>query len=186
MPGTAGSADRATGSRLSQKLPRGVGRRRMMIIITLFNVENVQCSRPRPRLPLRVWMQAVCAHGKGSSGGLKRRTDNVVDACPPLPKLVTTAHPDRARPARHSSSAQYPIHPARPAPPSATCLFDTHHLFPNYSYAYYNEITDEIKLFAKEHQFNYKQFPITVALRKHYELLESNATTIGEVMEEAM
>lgn len=61
-----------------------------------------------------------------------------------------------------------------------------HHLFPNYSYAYYNEITDEIKLFAEEHHFNYKQFPMTVALRKHYELLESNATTIGEVMEEAM
>ena len=61
-----------------------------------------------------------------------------------------------------------------------------HHLFPNYSYVYYNEITDEIKQFAKENNFNYKQFPITVALRKHYELLESNATSISDVMEEAM
>lgn len=61
-----------------------------------------------------------------------------------------------------------------------------HHLFPNYSYAYYREITEEIRQFAHEHHFNYKQFPLTVALRKHYELLESNATTIGEVMEEAM
>lgn len=61
-----------------------------------------------------------------------------------------------------------------------------HHLFPNYSYAYYNEITDEIKHFANEHQFTYKQFPLAVALRKHYELLESNATSISEVMEESM
>lgn len=61
-----------------------------------------------------------------------------------------------------------------------------HHLFPNYSYAYYNEITDEIEQFAREHNFNYKKFPMTVALRKHYELLETNATTIGHIMEEAM
>lgn len=61
-----------------------------------------------------------------------------------------------------------------------------HHLFPNYSYEYAHEITDEIKKFAAEHHFNYKQFPLFTALRKHYELLKSNATSIGEVMEETM
>ena len=61
-----------------------------------------------------------------------------------------------------------------------------HHLFPNYSYVYYNEITDEIQQFAAEKGFNYKQFPMTVALRKHYELLESNAVSVSHIMEEAM
>ncbi|MCC2589547.1 fatty acid desaturase family protein [Chryseobacterium sp. MFBS3-17] len=61
-----------------------------------------------------------------------------------------------------------------------------HHLFPNYSYVYYDEITDEVKKFAAEHHFNYKQFPITVALGKHYQLLKTNATSIHEVMEETM
>ena len=61
-----------------------------------------------------------------------------------------------------------------------------HHLFPNYSYAYYNEITDEIKQFAKENHFHYKQFTLTSALSKHYQLLRMNATSIGNVMEETM
>jgi linoleoyl-CoA desaturase len=42
-----------------------------------------------------------------------------------------------------------------------------HHLFPNYSYAYYNEITEEIEEFAKEHNLGYKRFPIFTALGKH-------------------
>ena len=61
-----------------------------------------------------------------------------------------------------------------------------HHLFPNYSYVYYDEITDEVKKFARENNLNYKQFPITVALGKHYQLLKTNATSISEVMEETM
>lgn len=61
-----------------------------------------------------------------------------------------------------------------------------HHLFPNYSYAYYDEITDEIKQFAQENNFNYKQFSLFTALGKHYQLLKTNATSISEVMEETM
>ena len=61
-----------------------------------------------------------------------------------------------------------------------------HHLFPNYSYEYYHEITDEIKKFAKEHQFNYKQYSMFKALGMHYQLLKSNATSVKTVMEETM
>ncbi len=61
-----------------------------------------------------------------------------------------------------------------------------HHLFPNYSYEYYHEITDEIKKFAKEHNFRYKQYPLFTALGMHYNLLKTNATSIGEMMEESM
>ncbi len=61
-----------------------------------------------------------------------------------------------------------------------------HHLFPNYSYAYYDEITDEIKQFAQENNLKYKQFSLFTALRKHYHLLKSNATSINDVMEETM
>lgn len=61
-----------------------------------------------------------------------------------------------------------------------------HHLFPNYSYEYYHEITDEIKKFAQEHNFRYKQYPLFTALGMHYDLLKTNATSIGEVLEETM
>lgn len=61
-----------------------------------------------------------------------------------------------------------------------------HHLFPNYSYSYYNEITEEIAQFAREKQLPYKRFGLFEALGKHYQLLKSNATSIGEVMEETM
>lgn len=61
-----------------------------------------------------------------------------------------------------------------------------HHLFPNYSYVYYNEITDEIRQFAQENNFTYKRFPLFNALGKHYQLLKTNATSIEKVMEETM
>lgn len=61
-----------------------------------------------------------------------------------------------------------------------------HHLFPNYSYEYYGEITDEIKKFAKENNFNYKQYPLLTALGMHRQLLKTNATSIAHVMEETM
>lgn len=61
-----------------------------------------------------------------------------------------------------------------------------HHLFPNYSYAYYDEITEEIKEFAQENNLNYKRFSMFTALGKHYQLLKTNATSISEVMEETM
>lgn len=50
-----------------------------------------------------------------------------------------------------------------------------HHLFPTYSYLYYNEITDEIESFAKEHGMNYKRIPLFTALKKHWTLLKMNA-----------
>jgi len=61
-----------------------------------------------------------------------------------------------------------------------------HHLFPSYSYEYYDEITDEIRKFAKEKNLSYKTFPIFTALYKHYQLLKKNATSIGDVMEKTM
>lgn len=50
-----------------------------------------------------------------------------------------------------------------------------HHLFPAYSYVYYNEVTDEIVKFAHEHHLTYKKFSLFTALHKHYELLKMNA-----------
>ena len=61
-----------------------------------------------------------------------------------------------------------------------------HHLFPNYSYEYYPEITEEIRIFAKEHNLNYKQYSLFEALKMHYRLLKSNATSIRSVMEESI
>lgn len=61
-----------------------------------------------------------------------------------------------------------------------------HHLFPGYSYVYYNEITDEIVKFTKEHHIIYKKFPLLTALKKHYELLHMNAkgVPLHHVLEE--
>ncbi|RQP11673.1 MAG: stearoyl-CoA 9-desaturase [Chryseobacterium sp.] len=59
-----------------------------------------------------------------------------------------------------------------------------HHLFPNYSYVYYNEITDEIRRFADEHGLVYKQFPLFTALGKHYDLLKQNAGNVLYILEE--
>lgn len=53
-----------------------------------------------------------------------------------------------------------------------------HHLFPEYHYAYYKEITEEIEEFAKEHGFSYKKLPLGTALKKHYQLLTLNAKNI--------
>jgi len=54
-----------------------------------------------------------------------------------------------------------------------------HHLFPEYSYAYYNEITEEIEAFAKENDLSYKRFPLLTAMKKHYHLLKMNAKDIN-------
>lgn len=59
-----------------------------------------------------------------------------------------------------------------------------HHLFPNYSYMYYNEITEEIEQFAKEHDLGYKKFPILTALGKHVDLLKQNANNAYYILEE--
>ncbi|WP_370897308.1 fatty acid desaturase family protein [Chryseobacterium gossypii] len=59
-----------------------------------------------------------------------------------------------------------------------------HHLFPNYSYVYYNEITEEIEKFAAEHGLAYKKFPLITALGKHRELLRQNANNAYYILEE--
>lgn len=59
-----------------------------------------------------------------------------------------------------------------------------HHLFPNYSYMYYNEITEEIENFAKEHNLGYKRFPLFTALGKHVDLLKQNANNAYFILEE--
>lgn len=61
-----------------------------------------------------------------------------------------------------------------------------HHLFPNYTYEYYEEITEEITQFAQTNHLNYKKYTIFTALKKHYNLLKSNTMNISEVMEESM
>ncbi|PWN68164.1 stearoyl-CoA 9-desaturase [Chryseobacterium phosphatilyticum] len=59
-----------------------------------------------------------------------------------------------------------------------------HHLFPNYSYMYYNEITEEIEDFAREHDLGYKRFPLITALSKHRDLLRQNANNAYYILEE--
>lgn len=59
-----------------------------------------------------------------------------------------------------------------------------HHLFPNYSYMYYNEITEEIEGFAREHGLVYKRFPLFTALGKHRDLLRQNANNAYYILEE--
>ncbi|SMC79806.1 fatty acid desaturase family protein [Chryseobacterium sp. YR221] len=59
-----------------------------------------------------------------------------------------------------------------------------HHLFPSYSYMYYNEITEEIEKFAKEHGLAYKRFPLITALAKHRDLLRQNANNAYYILEE--
>jgi len=50
-----------------------------------------------------------------------------------------------------------------------------HHLFPNISCVYAPEVTAVIREYARDHQLPYHAYPFLVALKKHYELLKSNA-----------
>jgi linoleoyl-CoA desaturase len=49
---------------------------------------------------------------------------------------------------------------------------------------YYNEITEEIEEFAKEHGLAYKRFPLFTALGKHRDLLRQNANNAYYILEE--
>lgn len=50
-----------------------------------------------------------------------------------------------------------------------------HHLFPDVSYVYAREVTEVIRDFALKHNLPYRIYPIGLALKKHYNLLKSNA-----------
>lgn len=59
-----------------------------------------------------------------------------------------------------------------------------HHLFPNISYVYYVEISDELERFSKEHSLNYRKYSLPHALRLHYDLLKKNAILANQIFEE--
>ncbi len=59
-----------------------------------------------------------------------------------------------------------------------------HHLFPNISYVYYVEISEELSRFSKEHSLNYKKYSLFHALRLHYDLLKKNAISVSQILEE--
>lgn len=50
-----------------------------------------------------------------------------------------------------------------------------HHLYPNISYLYAKEVTEEIKKFCNEEGLAYKSISIWKALRDHYHLIRSNS-----------
>jgi linoleoyl-CoA desaturase len=50
-----------------------------------------------------------------------------------------------------------------------------HHLFPNISCVYAPEITQVLKSFCKNNNLPYRSYPMSVAFKKHYELIKKNA-----------
>lgn len=49
-----------------------------------------------------------------------------------------------------------------------------HHLFPNVNHIYYPEVTELLKEYAKMYNWPYRQYTLSVSLRKHYRLLKEN------------
>ncbi len=56
-----------------------------------------------------------------------------------------------------------------------------HHLFPRISSVYAPEVTKVVKEFALINQIPYRSFPLSVALKKHYELIRSKALQIDDI-----
>lgn len=50
-----------------------------------------------------------------------------------------------------------------------------HHLFPSVNHVYYPEVTKVIEQFAADNHLPYRRFPLASSLKKHYQLLKSNA-----------
>jgi linoleoyl-CoA desaturase len=56
-----------------------------------------------------------------------------------------------------------------------------HHLFPQISSVYAPEVTLIVKEFARINQLPYRSFPLSVALKKHYELIRTKALQIDDI-----
>jgi linoleoyl-CoA desaturase len=56
-----------------------------------------------------------------------------------------------------------------------------HHLFPRISSVYAPEVTSVLKEFALVHNLPYRSLPLSVALKKHYQLIRDNAHPIDEI-----
>jgi linoleoyl-CoA desaturase len=60
-----------------------------------------------------------------------------------------------------------------------------HHLFPNVSYVYAKEVTNEIIRFNKEKGLNYRSYPILATFKNHYRLIRSNGRILN-ILDEDM
>lgn len=56
-----------------------------------------------------------------------------------------------------------------------------HHLFPRISSVYAPEVTMVVREFALANQLPYRSFPLSVALKKHYELIRTKALQIDDI-----
>lgn len=61
-----------------------------------------------------------------------------------------------------------------------------HHLFPNISSLYADQLTEIIRDFAKEHNYPYKSHSLLKALRLHYDLIKKNVIDPRSFFEETM
>ncbi|SHG92500.1 linoleoyl-CoA desaturase [Flavobacterium fluvii] len=61
-----------------------------------------------------------------------------------------------------------------------------HHLFPNISSIYADQLTEIIKDFAKEHQYPYKSYSLLKGIQLHYQLIKRNAIEPQSFFEETM
>ncbi|WP_053989835.1 fatty acid desaturase [Mangrovimonas sp. TPBH4] len=56
-----------------------------------------------------------------------------------------------------------------------------HHIFPHISSVYTPEVTSLLKSFCKKNNLPYKSYPLSLALKKHYELICKNALSFHEM-----
>lgn len=56
-----------------------------------------------------------------------------------------------------------------------------HHLFPNLSSVYAPEATKVLKSFCEEYGLPYKSYPMSLAFKKHYQLIQKNAISFHEM-----
>lgn len=60
-----------------------------------------------------------------------------------------------------------------------------HHLFPNISYVYSEEVTQVIKNYAQENGLRYKAYPLLETFKSHYQLIKKNQS-LPNLLEEDM
>lgn len=56
-----------------------------------------------------------------------------------------------------------------------------HHLFPKIPSVYAPELTEVLKVFCIKYDLQYKSYPLSTAVRKHYELIRKNAISLAEL-----